>query len=77
MLFTGDSLWLDGDEWIAAVLEDSDRDGLHREPRAAEDGRVRLPRAVGSERGRAVVRAQADPAKLDAVIERLRRGEDR
>ena len=25
MLFTGDSLWLDGEEWIAAVLEDSDR----------------------------------------------------
>ena len=26
MLFTGDSLWLDGEEWIAAVLDDSDRE---------------------------------------------------
>ncbi|RKQ91725.1 metallo-beta-lactamase superfamily protein [Solirubrobacter pauli] len=75
-LFTGDSLWLDGEDWIAAVLGDSDRaayiESLERLRAVEFDHLVPWGASAGG-----LWHAPADKAKLDAVIERLRRGEDR
>jgi|GEM_PF-3391921 glyoxylase-like metal-dependent hydrolase (beta-lactamase superfamily II) len=74
-LFTGDSLYLDGNGWRAAVLDDSDRaayiDSLERLRTVAFDYLVPWAAPPG-----APWYAPADPAQLDAVIARLRRGED-
>jgi len=76
MLFTGDSLWLDGEEWIAAVLEDSDREAYvaSLETLKTVEFDYLVPWGASAD---GPWYAEADPAKLDAVIERLRRGEDR
>jgi glyoxylase-like metal-dependent hydrolase (beta-lactamase superfamily II) len=79
-LFTGDSVMLDNGEWIAAVLESSDRAAylesleLLREvefdvlvPWAASAGQPYL-----SATSRSVARR-----RIDAIAARLRRGEDR
>jgi glyoxylase-like metal-dependent hydrolase (beta-lactamase superfamily II) len=80
LLFTGDTIYLDNGEWVAAVLDSSDREGyiasleLIREldfdllvPWAASvDGPYLAPVAPGERR-----------ARVDAIIDRLRRGEDR
>jgi glyoxylase-like metal-dependent hydrolase (beta-lactamase superfamily II) len=79
-LFTGDSIYLDGDEWVAAMLESSDRDAylasleLIREL----DFDVLVPWAASAGEPYHAVTSRAEAARrLDAIIERLRRGEDR
>jgi hypothetical protein len=77
VLFTGDSLWLRDGEWVAAVLDSSDRDAyleslaLLREldfdvlvPWAASAGRPWFARTGAQDRRR----------RLDAVIARVRAG---
>jgi glyoxylase-like metal-dependent hydrolase (beta-lactamase superfamily II) len=79
-LFTGDTLFLDGPEWIAAVLPSSDR--------AAYVGSLELIReldfdvlvpwaASAGEPYHAVTSRAAARRRIDAVIERLRQGADR
>jgi len=75
-LFTGDSLWLDGEDWVAAVLGDSDREAyiesLERLRGVDFDYLVPWGASAGGP-----WYAAADRERLDAVIDRLRRGEDR
>ena len=79
MLFTGDSIYLRGGEWVAAVLESSERDayieslGLIR----ALDFDVLVPWAadIGGPYYSVTSRAGAR-RRIDAIVERLRRGED-
>ena len=80
LLFTGDTLYLDDGEWVAAVLESSDREAyvesleLIREldfdvlvPWAASGGRPWYAETDGSDARR----------RIDAILRRLRRGETR
>lgn len=77
-LFTGDSLWLDGEDWIAAVLDSSDRaayiDSLERLKAVEFDYLVPWG---ASATGPWYSAADDRVARIDAVVERLRRGEDR
>jgi glyoxylase-like metal-dependent hydrolase (beta-lactamase superfamily II) len=80
-LFTGDSVYLDGGEWIAALLEgSSDRQAylgsleLIREL----DFDVLVPWAASAGEPYHAVTSRAEAQRrIDAIIERLRRGEDR
>jgi glyoxylase-like metal-dependent hydrolase (beta-lactamase superfamily II) len=79
-LFTGDSIYLAGGEWVAAMLGSSDRDAylasleLIREL----DFDVLVPWAASAGEPYHAVTSRAEAARrLDAIIERLRRGEDR
>ena len=80
LLFTGDTVFLDEGEWVAAVLESSDRDRyvesleLLREldfdvlvPWAATEGQPYYALTDGADARR----------RIDAILERLRRGENR
>ncbi len=81
MLFTGDSVYLDGGEWVAAFLEgSSDRDAyiasleLIREL----DFDVLVPWAASAgEQYHAVTSHAEARRRIGAIIERLRHGEDR
>lgn len=76
-LFPGDSLWVQGGEWKAVVLGDSDRsaylDSLALLKEVAFD--VLVPWGVEEEApyGYAVSRAEASE-KLERIIDRLREG---
>jgi glyoxylase-like metal-dependent hydrolase (beta-lactamase superfamily II) len=77
-LFTGDTVFLDGDgEWVAAVLGSSDRDAYitSLELMRELEFDVLVPWATGDE-----PYAVTDPAdarrRIDAILERVRRGED-
>jgi glyoxylase-like metal-dependent hydrolase (beta-lactamase superfamily II) len=79
-LFTGDSIYLDGGEWVAAMLESSDREAylasleLIREL----DFDVLVPWAASAGEPYHAVTSRAEAARrIDAIMERLRRGEDR
>ena len=80
-LFTGDSVYLDGGEWIAALLEgSSDRQAyidsleLIREL----DFDVLVPWAASAGEPYHAVASHAEVRRrIDAIIERLRRGENR
>ena len=78
ILFTGDQVFLDGDEWRAAVLDSSDRtayiDSLERLKTVEFD--VLVPWAASKD-GPWYSAADDRVARLDAIIERLRRGENR
>ena len=78
-LFTGDSLYLREGEWVAAVLESSDRDayieslGLIKEL----DFDVLVPWAATAGRPFHAFTDKADAARrIDAILARLRRGGD-
>jgi|SRR5215218_10408961 len=79
-LFTGDSVYVDGGEWVAAVLESSDRAAyVESLERLRElDFELLVPWVAGLDDPPAV---RTDPAdarrRLDAIISRLRRGEAR
>ena len=80
LLFTGDTIYLRDGEWVAAVLDSSDRpaylDSLAADPRA----RLRRARPVGRDRRPAVSRRDEHRdarRRIDAIIDRVRRGEDR
>jgi glyoxylase-like metal-dependent hydrolase (beta-lactamase superfamily II) len=78
-LFTGDSLYVRGGEWVAAVLDSSDRaayiDSLALIKELDFDVLVPWVAAAGQP-----CHALTDPAdkarRIDAIVERLRRGED-
>ena len=78
-LFTGDSVYLRNSEWVAAVLESSDRASYLESleliknldfdvlvPWAATAGQPCLAMTDGADAGR----------RIDAILERLRRGDD-
>jgi glyoxylase-like metal-dependent hydrolase (beta-lactamase superfamily II) len=80
MLFTGDSLYLRGDEWIVAVLEDSDRESyVESLGRIAElEFDVLVPWAAGKGGPYYSLTDRADTRRrIDAILERLARGEHR
>ena len=78
LLFTGDSIYLRDGEWVAAMLESSDRDAYVASLELVRDldFDVLVPWAAGGER----FYARTDPAdtrrRVDAMLERLRRGDD-
>jgi glyoxylase-like metal-dependent hydrolase (beta-lactamase superfamily II) len=79
-LFTGDTIYLDGDDWVAAVLESSDRaayvESLERLRELDFD--LLVPWAASID-GPYVARTDRDDAhrRIDAIIARVRQGEDR
>ena len=79
LLFTGDSLYIRDGEWVAAVLDSSDRaayaESLERIRGLEFDALV--PWAASAD-GPPYARTDPDDARrrLDAVLERIRRGED-
>jgi glyoxylase-like metal-dependent hydrolase (beta-lactamase superfamily II) len=80
-LFTGDSIYLDGGEWGAALLEgSSDRNAYIESLELIRelDFDVLVPWAAGAgEPYHAVTSRAAARRRIDAIIERLRGGEDR
>jgi len=79
-LFTGDSVYVSGGEWIGAVLESSDRaaylDSLERLREL--DFELLVPWIADAGAPAATPTDRADARRrLAAVIERVRRGEDR
>lgn len=81
MLFTGDSLYIDGrGEWIAAVLGSSDRESYLESLELIRglDFDVLVPWATGAGRpAYAIVDETERRRRLDAVVERVRAGESR
>jgi glyoxylase-like metal-dependent hydrolase (beta-lactamase superfamily II) len=80
VLFTGDSVYLDDGEWIAAVLESSDRAAYVEslELMRELDFDVLLPWAASAGRPFHAVTSRADARRrLDTIVERVRRGENR
>jgi Metallo-beta-lactamase superfamily len=78
-LFTGDTLFLDGREWIAAVLSSSDRTAYIESLELIRelDFDVLVPWAASAgEPYHAVTSGAAARPRIDAVIERLRQGAD-
>jgi Metallo-beta-lactamase superfamily len=79
-LFTGDTLFLDGAEWIAAVLPSSDRAAYVESLELIRglDFDVLVPWAASAgEPYHAVTSSAAARRRIDAVIERLRHGAGR
>jgi glyoxylase-like metal-dependent hydrolase (beta-lactamase superfamily II) len=80
MLFTGDSLALDGDDWRVAVLGDSDRaayvESLELIRELDFDVLVPWASSVGGPTVSHVTPAQRRE-RLDAILERVRAGSDR
>ena len=79
-LFTGDTIYLDDGEWVAAVLDSSDRtryiDSLDLIRDLDFD--VLVPWAASSGRHYYATTDNADAARrIDAILGRLRRGENR
>jgi glyoxylase-like metal-dependent hydrolase (beta-lactamase superfamily II) len=78
-LFTGDSLYLREGEWVAAVLESSDRDAYVESLRLIKDldFDVLVPWAATVGHPCHADTDKADTARrIDAIVERLRRGDD-
>jgi glyoxylase-like metal-dependent hydrolase (beta-lactamase superfamily II) len=78
-LFTGDSLYLRDGEWVAAVLESSDRASYIESLALIKDLEfdVLVPWAASAGQPCHAVTDKADTARrIDAVLQRLRRGED-
>lgn len=78
-LFTGDSLWLRQGEWVAAVLDSSDPDtyiqslGLIRDL----DFDVLVPWAATADQPFHALTDKADARRrIDAILERVRAGDD-
>jgi glyoxylase-like metal-dependent hydrolase (beta-lactamase superfamily II) len=78
ILFTGDQVYLHGDEWVAAVLANSDRAAYIEslELLKTVEFDVLVPWAASVD-GPWYSAADDRVARLDAIIERLRRGADR
>jgi glyoxylase-like metal-dependent hydrolase (beta-lactamase superfamily II) len=78
LLFTGDTIYLDGGEWAAAVLDSSDRAAYLESLELIRglDFDVLVPWAATA--GQPFF-AETDPAdarrRIDAIAERIRRGE--
>jgi glyoxylase-like metal-dependent hydrolase (beta-lactamase superfamily II) len=80
ILFTGDTIYLNGGEWVAAVLESSDRGSYVASLKLIRelDFDVLVPWAAtgGQPYHAATDRADAH-RRIDAIIDRVRLGEDR
>jgi glyoxylase-like metal-dependent hydrolase (beta-lactamase superfamily II) len=80
-LFTGDSVYLDGGEWVAALLEgSSDREAYIESLELIRelDFDVLVPWAASAGDPYHAVASHAEARRqIDAIIERLRRGENR
>ena len=81
MLFTGDSLFLDEDEWVVALdVRGADRDAYVQSLELIRglDFDVLVPWAAPAGRPpHAVTDADDAGRRIDAILERMRRGEDR
>jgi glyoxylase-like metal-dependent hydrolase (beta-lactamase superfamily II) len=78
-LFTGDSLYLRDGEWVAAMLESSDRDAYIESLALIRDldFDVLVPWAATAGQPFHAVTDKADARRrIDAILERLRRGDD-
>jgi glyoxylase-like metal-dependent hydrolase (beta-lactamase superfamily II) len=78
-LFTGDTIYLDDGEWVAAVLESSDRASYIESLELIRelDFDVLVPWAATRDQPYYAVTSRADTRRrIDAILERLRRGED-
>ena len=78
-LFTGDSLYLREGEWVAAVLESSDRDAYIESLALIKelDFDVLVPWAATAGQPCHAVTDKADAGRrIDAILERLRAGDD-
>lgn len=78
-LFTGDSLYLREGEWVAAVLESSDRDAYVESLELIKDldFDVLVPWAATAGHPCHANTDKADAGRrIDAIVERLRRGDD-
>jgi glyoxylase-like metal-dependent hydrolase (beta-lactamase superfamily II) len=78
-LFTGDSLYLRDGEWVAAVLESSDRAAYLESLELIKglDFDVLVPWAASAGQPCHAITDQADAGRrIDAILERVRRGED-
>jgi glyoxylase-like metal-dependent hydrolase (beta-lactamase superfamily II) len=79
MLFTGDTLYLRDGEWVAAVLESSDRGRYVESLELLRelDFDVLVPWAATGGQPYFAVTNRADARRrIDAILERLKRGED-
>jgi glyoxylase-like metal-dependent hydrolase (beta-lactamase superfamily II) len=79
-LFTGDTIWLDGDEWVAAVLASSDRDAYLDSLELLRDLEfdVLVPWIVSAGASPYATTGRADARRrIDAIIARVRAGGDR
>jgi glyoxylase-like metal-dependent hydrolase (beta-lactamase superfamily II) len=80
MLFTGDTIHLDDGEWAAAVLASSDRESYVESLELLRelDYDVLVPWAATRGQPYYAVTGRADAQRrIGAILERLRRGEDR
>ena len=78
-LFTGDSLWLREGEWVAAVLESSDRAAYMESLGLIKDLEfdVLVPWAATAGRPVHALTGKEDAQRrIDAILERVRRGDD-
>ena len=79
-LFTGDTIYLDEGEWVAAVLGSSDRAAYIESLELIRglDFDVLVPWAATARRPYLQATSVGDARRrIDAILERLRRGEDR
>jgi metallo-beta-lactamase superfamily protein len=79
-LFTGDTIYLDGGEWVAAVLDSSDRERYVESLELIRglDFDVLVPWAASAGQPyHAVTTAAGARRRIDAILERVRRGETR
>jgi glyoxylase-like metal-dependent hydrolase (beta-lactamase superfamily II) len=79
LLFTGDTIYLNDGEWIAAVLESSDRGPYIESLELIRelDFDVLVPWAATGGQPYYAVTSKADAQRrIDAILERVRRGED-
>jgi glyoxylase-like metal-dependent hydrolase (beta-lactamase superfamily II) len=79
-LFTGDTIYLDDGEWVAAVLDSSDRDAYVESLELIRglEFDVLVPWAATAGRPyHSVTGAAGARRRIDAILERLRRGESR
>jgi glyoxylase-like metal-dependent hydrolase (beta-lactamase superfamily II) len=80
ILFTGDTVYLDDGEWVAAVLGSSDRERYvdSLELIGGLDFDVLVPWAATAGQPYHAVTSNADARRrIGAIVERVRRGEDR
>ena len=80
VLFTGDTVYLDSGQWVAAVLSSSDRDAYLRslELIGGLDFDVLVPwAATRGQRPYTLTDRAGAQRRIEAIIARLRRGEDR
>jgi glyoxylase-like metal-dependent hydrolase (beta-lactamase superfamily II) len=79
LLFTGDSIYLDDGEWVAAVLASSDREAYVESLRLIRELEfdVLVPWAATRGQPWYTITEPADAKRrIDAILARLRRGED-